>query len=87
MVAQDMTAGCHAGNAIRKSDGDAMGRVAAMALPTIFQICEPRDDVIRGTIQDPDFAADLKQVITGEFDAKGEAKGGAARGGPSVRVR
>ncbi|MBL8658839.1 MAG: ATP-binding protein [Rhodospirillales bacterium] len=37
-----------------------------MSLPTIFEICEPRDDVVRGTIQESDFAADLKQVITGE---------------------
>jgi hypothetical protein len=37
-----------------------------MSLPTIFEICEPRADVIRGTIQESDFAADLKQVITGE---------------------
>lgn len=37
-----------------------------MRLPTIFEICEPRDDVVQGTIQESDFAADLKQVITGE---------------------
>ncbi len=37
-----------------------------MALPTIFEICEPRNDAVRGTIQELDFAADLKQVIPGE---------------------
>lgn len=37
-----------------------------MSLPTIFEVCEPRDDVIRGAIQESDFAADLEQVITGE---------------------
>lgn len=37
-----------------------------MALATIFDVCQPRDDVVRGTIQESDFAADLKQVITGE---------------------
>ncbi len=37
-----------------------------MLLPTIFEICEPRDDVVRGAIQEADFAADLAQVLRGE---------------------
>ena len=34
-------------------------------LPTIFEICEPREDVVRGNIQESDFAADLAQVLRG----------------------
>lgn len=37
-----------------------------MALPTIFELCEPRDDVRRGAVQDTDFAADLAQVLRGD---------------------
>lgn len=36
-----------------------------MALPTLFEICEPRDDVLAGTLQESDFAADLAQVLRG----------------------
>ena len=36
-----------------------------MALPTIFEVCVPRDDVLRGTTADADFAADLAQVLRG----------------------
>jgi hypothetical protein len=35
-----------------------------MNLPTIFETCEPREDVLKGTI-DADFAADLAAVIRG----------------------
>lgn len=35
-------------------------------LPTIFETCEPREDVLRGVIQEADFAADLAQVLRGE---------------------
>ena len=37
-----------------------------MALPTIFDLCEPREDILRGTITEADFAADLAQVLRGE---------------------
>ena len=37
-----------------------------MALPTIFNLCEPRDDVRRGAVQETDFAADLAQVLRGD---------------------
>ncbi len=36
-----------------------------MPLPTIFETCEPREDVLNGTIADADFAADLAKVIRG----------------------
>jgi hypothetical protein len=37
-----------------------------MALPTIFDICVPRDDVLKGSIVESEFAADLAQVIKGD---------------------
>ncbi|QVL47522.1 MAG: DUF499 domain-containing protein [Thiocapsa sp.] len=37
-----------------------------MTLPTIFGICTPRQDVLKGTISESDFAADLAQVLRGE---------------------
>ena len=36
-----------------------------MSLPTIFETCTPREDVLNGTIADADFAADLAKVIRG----------------------
>lgn len=36
-----------------------------MALPTVFDLCRPRQDVLAGTITESDFAADLAQVIRG----------------------
>lgn len=33
--------------------------------PTIFDLCEPRDDVRQGTSSDADFAADLARVLRG----------------------
>ena len=36
-----------------------------MALPSLFDICEPRPDVLQGTIAEADFAADLAQVLRG----------------------
>ena len=36
-----------------------------MTVPTIFETCRPRDDVLRGAVTEADFAADLAQVITG----------------------
>ena len=39
-------------------------------VPTIFETCQPRTDVLEGTITEADFAADLAQVITGEGNAE-----------------
>jgi predicted AAA+ superfamily ATPase len=38
---------------------------AGMTLPTIFDLCLPRDDVVKGTIADSDYAANLANVLTG----------------------
>lgn len=40
-----------------------------MALPTIFDICRPRPDVLAVAVADTDFAADLAQVLTGKASA------------------
>lgn len=37
-----------------------------MNVPTIFETCRPRQDVLRGAITEADFAADLAQVIVGD---------------------
>jgi predicted AAA+ superfamily ATPase len=37
-----------------------------MILPTLFDLCEPRRDVLLGTIAEADFAADLAQVLRGD---------------------
>ena len=37
-----------------------------MAVPTIFDTCRPRADVLRGALAEADFAADLAQVVTGD---------------------
>lgn len=34
--------------------------------PTIFELCAPRPDVLKGALTDADFAADLAQVLRGE---------------------
>ena len=39
---------------------------------TVFDICTPREDVLKGAIQESDFAADLAQVLRG--DAPNEYK-------------
>ena len=36
-----------------------------MTIPTIFETCRPRPDVLKGAITEADFAADLAQVIIG----------------------
>src|SRR5689334_8759673 len=33
---------------------------------SIFDICKPRDDVLKGAITEADFAADLSQVVRGK---------------------
>jgi len=35
-----------------------------MTLPSIFDLCQPRDDVVKGTIADSDYAANLANVLT-----------------------
>src|SRR5664279_5890900 len=36
-----------------------------MSLPTIFDTCHPRADVLAGTIRDDEFMADLSRVVNG----------------------
>ena len=36
-----------------------------MTVPTIFETCQPRADVLKGAVAEADFAADLAQVIAG----------------------
>ena len=36
-----------------------------MTIPTIFESCRPRADILFGSVADADFAADLAQVIRG----------------------
>ena len=36
-----------------------------MSIPTIFEICRPRSDVLSGAVTDADFAADLASVVAG----------------------
>ena len=37
-----------------------------MPLPTIFETCQPRADILKGEVADADFAADLASVIGGK---------------------
>ena len=37
-----------------------------MTVPTIFETCQPRADVLQGNVAEADFAADLAQVIAGK---------------------
>ena len=37
-----------------------------MTVPTIFETCRPREDVLKGAVAEADFAADLAQVIVGK---------------------
>ena len=41
-----------------------------MTVPTIFETCRPRADVIQGAVAEADFAADLAQVIAGRGPAE-----------------
>ena len=41
-----------------------------MAVPTIFETCRPRADVLAGSVREADFAADLAEVITGRASAQ-----------------
>ncbi|MGB3310732.1 MAG: hypothetical protein WA939_04835 [Nodosilinea sp.] len=34
-----------------------------MALPTLFEVCSPRPDILEGKVAESDFAADLARVI------------------------
>ena len=40
-----------------------------VTIPSIFDACRPRPDVLDGTVADADFAADLAQVLTGQASA------------------
>ncbi len=35
-------------------------------MKTLFEICEPREDVLRGAVRESEFAADLAQVLRGD---------------------
>ena len=37
-----------------------------MTIPTIFDTCRPRIDVLRGAITEADFAADLATAVSGK---------------------
>lgn len=41
-----------------------------MPLPSIFDICQPRADVLAGRLRDEDFAADLSKVVLGRATAE-----------------
>ncbi len=41
-----------------------------MKVPTIFETCQPRRDVLQGAVADADFAADLAQVVVGQGNAQ-----------------
>ena len=49
--------------AARRGSG---GGTETMAVPTIFETCRPREDVLQGNLAEADFAADLAQVIVGK---------------------
>ena len=40
-----------------------------MKIPTVFEGCQPRQDVLSGSVSEADFAADLAQVIVGNGTA------------------
>lgn len=40
-----------------------------MAIPTIFDVCRPRQDILQGAVTESEFAADLAQVLTGTSPA------------------
>jgi len=37
-----------------------------MLLPTLFEVCTPRKDILAGSVTESDFAADLAQVLRGD---------------------
>ena len=41
-----------------------------MTIPTVFETCRPRADVLTGSVAEADFAADLAQVIAGRASAE-----------------
>ena len=41
-----------------------------MTIPTVFDTCTPRSDVLRGEIAAADFAADLASVVAGKGSAE-----------------
>ena len=40
-----------------------------MPVPTIFDLCRPREDILKGALAEAEFAADLAQVLTGTAPA------------------
>ena len=40
-----------------------------MPIPTIFDLCRPREDILKGALAEAGFAADLAQVLTGTAPA------------------
>ena len=40
-----------------------------MPIPTIFDLCRPREDILKGALAEAEFAADLAQVLTGTAPA------------------
>ena len=40
-----------------------------MIIPTIFETCQPREDILRGQVAEADFAADLASVVNGRGSA------------------
>lgn len=44
---------------MRNAGGDNM-------LPKLYEICTPREDVLKGAVRETEFAADLAQVIRGD---------------------
>ena len=48
-------------------------------MKTIFDLCQPRRDVIEGRLRDEEFAADLAAVVNGKAVAKPAKKKPAAK--------
>ena len=40
-----------------------------MGVPTIFDICRPREDILKGAVAEAEFAADLARVLRGDAGA------------------
>ena len=70
-IAQRSIPGSRAGSSYCESRVTLRTEITSMVVPNIFDLSQPRADVIRGNITDADFAADLAQVVrspeTGEY--------------------
>ena len=49
-----------------RSRRDKPHEASNMTIPNIFETCQPRADIIKGSVTEADFAADLAQVISGQ---------------------